>query len=486
MKASFARNWWVTVFLAAVAALLRFHNLGKPHAFVFDETYYAKDAWSLLKYGYEVDTVKDANEKILAGITDVFTTNASYVVHPPFGKWVIAVGEQLFGWNPFGWRFMMAVLGVGAVILIHRVALRLFNHNLTAFLAGLFMAIDGMAIVHSRTALLDQTLMFLTLAAFVAVVIDRDYVKSKLAKQESIGLQRPWIYLAAVLLALACATKWSAVWFVLGIGILVIIFEIRTRINLGLNFPIKNAILSAGKMLPIVLAILFFGYLASWYGWIASDAAYSRNWAAANPDAGFSFLPEFLRSLIHYHQSALQFHTNLTSAHSYQSNPWTWPLNLRPTSFYYEEYVQGIHGCGSEKCAEEVIALGNPLIWWAGTLAILQQIWLWFTKRDGRAIAIVLMFLVAWAPWLLFQQRTVFSFYAIVMLPYMALALASACGQVIGPVYAGGKLRAKRAFAVGTFVTATVALSAFFYPLWSGEMIPKWYWQVHMWFGSWI
>lgn len=486
MKATLARNWWVTLALAAIAFALRFQNLGKPHAFVFDETYYAKDAWSLLKYGYEVDTVKNANEKILVGITDVFTNNASYVVHPPFGKWVIALGEHLFGWNPFGWRFMMAVLGVGAVVLLHRVALRLFKHNLTAFLAGLFMAIDGMAIVHSRTALLDQTLMFLTLAAFVAIVMDRDYVKRKLETSSFKNFNRPWIYLATILLALACATKWSGVWFVIGIGLVIIFFEIRTRISLGLPFPIKQSVISAAKLLPVVILILIFGYLATWYGWIASDVAYNRNWAAANPKEGLQFLPEFLRSLIHYHQTAFQFHTNLTSVHSYQSNPWTWPLNLRPTSFYYEEYAQGIAGCGSEKCSEEVVALGNPLIWWAGTLAILQQMWLWFTKRDGRALAIVVMFLVAWAPWLLFQQRTVFSFYAIVMLPYMVLALASVCGQILGPVVTSGKIRAKRALLVGTYVTSVVILSGFFYPLWTGEMIPKWYWQLHMWFGSWI
>jgi dolichyl-phosphate-mannose--protein O-mannosyl transferase len=96
------------------------------------------------------------------------------------------------------------------------------------------------------------------------------------------------------------------------------------------------------------------------------------------------------------------------------------------------------------------------------------------------------MFLAAWAPWLLFQQRTVFSFYAIVMLPYMVLALASVCGQILGPVVNTGKTRAKRALLVGVYVTSTVLLSAFFYPIWTSELIPKWYWQIHMWFGSWI
>ena len=486
MKARITNNWLVTAILALLAAVLRFFNLGKPHALIFDETYYAKDAWSLLKYGYEVDTVKDANEKILVGNLDIFKDTASYVVHPPFGKWVIALGENLFGMNPFGWRFMLALLGVGAVIMIHRVALRLFKHPLTAFLAGLFMAIDGMAIVHSRTALLDQTLMFLTLGAFVAAVMDRDWVENKLSTNTYSAYKRPWLYVAAVLLALACGTKWSGVWFVLAIGLLIVFFEARTRIKLGLPFPHKTTWLNVLKVLPVVILILIIGYMATWYGWIASDNAYARQWAAANPTDGLHFLPEFLRSLIHYHQSAFDFHTNLHTKHSYQSNPWSWPLNLRPTSFYYEDYAQGVKGCDSSKCSEEVVALGNPLIWWAGTLAILHQVWRWFMKRDGRAMAIVTMFFFAWAPWLLFQERTVFSFYAIVMLPYMVLALAQACGQILGPVVDSGKHRATRAFGVGIFTLTTIALSAFFYPIWVGEMIPHWYWQMHMWFTSWI
>jgi dolichyl-phosphate-mannose--protein O-mannosyl transferase len=47
------RLWgWVGPLLVAfVAGVLRFWNLGRPKAFIFDETYYAKDAWSLLNFG---------------------------------------------------------------------------------------------------------------------------------------------------------------------------------------------------------------------------------------------------------------------------------------------------------------------------------------------------------------------------------------------------------------------------------------------------
>ena len=53
-----------------LAGFLRLWHLGRPHAFLFDETYYAKDAWSLWHHGYVTGYVADANEKILAGHLD--------------------------------------------------------------------------------------------------------------------------------------------------------------------------------------------------------------------------------------------------------------------------------------------------------------------------------------------------------------------------------------------------------------------------------
>jgi hypothetical protein len=46
-------GWIVTLIIGAIAFVLRFINLGYPNKLVFDETYYAKDAYSLLKFGYE-------------------------------------------------------------------------------------------------------------------------------------------------------------------------------------------------------------------------------------------------------------------------------------------------------------------------------------------------------------------------------------------------------------------------------------------------
>ena len=99
-----------------LAAVLRLPYLGQPREIVFDETYYIKDAWSLWHFGYERQALDKADESILNGSIDFLRDQASFVVHPPFGKWVIGLGEHLFGLTPFGWRIMVALLGVIAVV----------------------------------------------------------------------------------------------------------------------------------------------------------------------------------------------------------------------------------------------------------------------------------------------------------------------------------------------------------------------------------
>ena len=97
---------------------------------------------------------------------------------------------------------------------------------------------------------------------------------------------------------------------------------------------------------------------------------------------------------------------------------------LRPTSFFYASPK----GCGADSCSQEVLALGTPLLWWAGTVAMIVVIAFWFShtyqhKRD-RALNVIIGGIVAgYLPWFFFQERTVFSFYAIIFEPFMILAL---------------------------------------------------------------
>ena len=217
-------SWGLTLFVTAIAALVRWPRLGIPNDVVFDETYYVKDAYALLKNGYEREAVEKANEFLLQGRTDLYETVGSFVAHPPMGKWIIAVGQQLFGLNSFGWRFGVAVMGTLLVLVTTRFAIRLLRSIWFGSLAGFLLAIDGLAIVMSRTALLDGIMATFVMMGVGCLLLDRDRTRSllsrKLKEDSAFGGRftwHPWRIGAGIFLGLAIATKWSALYYLVAI-----------------------------------------------------------------------------------------------------------------------------------------------------------------------------------------------------------------------------------------------------------------------------
>src|SRR6202521_2764448 len=181
-------GWLGPLLVTAFGAFLRFDRLRVPRALIFDETYYAKDAWSILNHGVELNLVSNANTLIQAGHANIFAacngapeSCGEYVVQPEMGKLLIAGGEWLFGLNSFGWRFASAVFGSLAILLICRIARRMTRSTLLGCIAGLLMSLDGLEFVLSRTGSLDIFLMFFVLAAFGCMVIDRDIARERIA-----------------------------------------------------------------------------------------------------------------------------------------------------------------------------------------------------------------------------------------------------------------------------------------------------------------
>lgn len=505
-------SWILTLAVTAFGAVLRWPNLGTPHAFSFDETYYAKDAFSLMVHGVERTFVSNADQTILASNGDpatlhsVFVDEPEFVVHPPIGKWVIAIGEHFFGVTPFGWRFMVAILGTLAIAMTIRIGRRLTRSTLIGVIAGFLLAIDGQAIVHSRTALLDPVLMFWVLCGFGALVLDRDRTRRHLAEQvrgfdsdraallqwESglgprFGL-RPWRWVAGVSLGLACATKWSGVWFLVAFAVLAVFWDVSARRLVGVRAPYEATLVRTVPTALVWFAVVpLVVYVASWSGWLFTDGGYDRLWALSNPATGlWGHVPNALRSLWHYHAEMLTFNENLSSPHTYQSNPWGWPLQARPTSYYFQSPTLGQSGCTVDKCASEVVALGNPIIWWAGVLALVHQLWRWVTRRDWRSGAVVTGFLAGWVPWLFFQHRTIFTFYVVAYLPFLMLAVAMTLGAVLGPVRASPNRRAVGAATVGVVLLGALVAAWWFYPIWTAQVIPYSQWEMRMWFPTWI
>ena len=401
--------------IIGLALTLRLWRLALPKGYIFDEVYYAKDATSLVAHGVELS--EDGM--------------AEFVVHPPLGKWLIGIGIKLFGNNEFGWRVIAAVVGSASVLLIYLIVQRLFNSLFLSNIAAALFALDGLHLVMSRVALLDIFLMFLILLSFYLILRDN-------------------LWLSGVIIGLASATKWSAV-FVIPLLILLTVNLSRA------NFATWGKRFSQFVLTPIGI------YLLSWSGWIFS----SKGWARDSGSNLFS-------SLWNYHVEIMNFHRGLTEQHTYAANPWSWLVLGRPTSFYYETPKD----CGAQSCSQEILAIGTPILWWAGIFAIAITVGLFIANRDRISAFILAGIAGTYLPWFFIQNRTTFYFYSIAIFPFIVLALINVFNWALNN-------QINRKLIYGFVITVGVNF-IYFLPIFIGINIPYVDWLARMWLPSWI
>lgn len=507
-------GWLIPTIITLFAAVLRFTNLDSPHQLIFDETYYVKDGWSLWQHGYEVEWPEDADEAFAAG-EPAPKQEAAYVVHPPLGKWLIGAGVMLFGTGSgTGWRFSAAVFGTLSVFLLCLIAQYLFRSVFLGAIAGVLLTVDGHHLVMSRTGLLDIFLTFFVLAAFGALLLDRAWGRERLARKLSGGPGatgppkssellygpwlgwRPWRLVAGVLLAAACSVKLSGLAFMAVFGLLMVFWDIGARRTAGIRRWFVAAVVKDGiYAFFCVVVVGAMAYLVTWSGWIITAGGFYRDFGEQHPATGVAALvPDWLRGLIHYHLQSTQFHSDLASGHNYASSPWTWPFMGRPVSFHYQSNDLGQAGCTNDGgCSEAILDLANPLLWWAGLLAILVMIFVWLGRRDWRAGSILAVYVAGQLVWALWPERTMFFFYTIAYAPFLVLAVVYCLGLLLRydsvetlATVDGPRPRRRSVVAVLVFVLLVVLISAFFMPIWTGAQIPYESWQLRMWFESWV
>jgi len=505
------RGWAGPLSIALFAFVLRVWNLGYPRIFLFDETYYAKDAYSLRKFGYVQDYVAKANDRIIDGkFTGLFTGAPTQIVHPDGGKWLISIGELLFGMDPFGWRISAAVVGSLTILVLARLVRRLTGSTFMGCLAGLLLCFDGTHFVMSRLALIDIFLVFWLVSAVACLVADHDWIVARIDRRR---LFRPWQLAAGACFGLACGTKWSAVYVLAAFGVTVVALEVLARRRVWKETAghprgkipgwISTTLVVGFPAFVTIVGVAVLAYLSTWTGWLLHHELYEQRfghgygenpaWGSYLDSPAKSFLGETLqafRSLWHYHQMTYDFHTGdylAGKTHPYQSNPIGWLVLERPVSVDVHNGLPAA-SCGApagSSCMRQILILGNPIIWWSGALALLAGIVAWIGTRDWRWSVPLIGVAATWLPWFLYDDRPIFAFYAVAIIPFTIIAIV----LVIDGLWQFAPTPRTRylvGLITGIYLVSVIVCFWYFHPIYVDSLISYDQWHQRMWFRRWI
>lgn len=512
-------EFWIVLLLTVISAGLHFWRLSEPNHIVFDETYYAK-------WGH-----------------DYLEGKSFFDVHPPLGKLLIGLGLLVTQTNPyldgapaFGWRWLVALFGVLIVPLTYIIARKLFSIKSSAeresvlakppegkrawsstssrrsepeevgnrhagpidrvfakanpeqsaitiaFLAALFVLLDGLLLVQTRTALLDSFLVTFSLAAFGAFLTYRDAPTRRWASG--------WLLFTGLFLGFALATKWTGLAAYLTIFLWYLAMPKRTYVgeavfsrqasgggaawsppkaesdaeedggrHAGATDRVLAKETASAPFYPRVHVLIFI--LAFF---VIPAAIYIGSFAWNQRD--MAFWPY----LLDWHQQTWHFHQTLTATHPYASRWWSWLYLARPVWYEYNDRDGVVRG---------IIALGNPILWWASIPALLASAWLIVRRKAPELLLPLLAFFATYVPWWVIG-RTQFQYYLTPSVPFLMIILAWWLHHGLAHSYH----RVRQASL--TLIILAVLTFVFFFPLLIGYPISPTYYRLHIWFQSWI
>lgn len=464
-------GWFATGLVTLLALLVRVIRLGQPARIIFDETYYAKDAWSLFKMGYEGSWDEHSDIGFALGTTSGLTPEASFVVHPPLGRWLIALGflGTSGGPTPFAWRISAAIFGVLGVFLAARIAWQISRSVVAVSLSGVFLATDGLHVAMSRVALLDIFMSTLVLLAVWAVLRDGTSLRGTSPPHST--WWRPYLALAGVALGCAVAVKWSALWSLAVIGLFVAIRDWARKKQRG-HLTFLSAVSGAASDFVYLVGTTALVYVTSWWSWFRTPQSWGRPGSGKVAGNGTPWSDWWA-----YHERVWEFHQGVTAPHSYQSSPTDWVLQTKPTLLYFNR----VPGCKTG-CVEIVSTLGNPLLWWLGLGAAIWALAMILRHRPEASNLTLLLVVYAsqLLPWFLYPERTKFSFYAASLAPYVAILLG------LGLTWLTQSPRPRWLRRVSWLLALAVVASGFwFLPIATGFPISIEQWEQHKLLESW-
>lgn len=428
------------IILTFFSLAIRLYRITEPPGYYFDEVYHAVTA-----KGY-ADNNPDAYDPFAKAPKE---GTAYDWLHPPLAKLIQAGSIKIFGDNPVGWRTPSVIFGT-LIIPATFILANLVAGPTVAILAAFVIAFENLTFVMSRIAMNDVFVTFFILISFIFGYL---YVQKRKFK---------YLLLTSIFLGLSVASKWTGAYAILVVGAFTF-FNVtkstskeswlRRHIRLSL---LPSEVLKLTLLIVVPLLIYF--------------AAYGQFWLQGHS----------IQQFVDLHKQIWWYQNRHDLEHSYGTTPlycvpkglegsktWCpWVLNARGVYFSYEQY--------GEK-AGYIYALGNPLIFWAGIIAVSFVIGKLIDERKKELVLILSGYFIFWVPWI-FSPRILFLYHYLPSIPFLSISL----GVLLAAIY-----QSKFKYLAILIILIFIATFFYFYPISSGWPIKPESIDNYMWLKTW-
>lgn len=394
----------------------------------FDEVYHARTAYEMIEKLYCYENT-----------------------HPPLGKVFISLGIRVFGMNPFGWRIVGTLFGIGMIPFMYLFGKRLFRETWIAGVVTVLFTFDFMHFTQTRIATIDVYGTFFIIAMFYFMLryaqtsfYDTDFKKTLIP-----------LAFSGLMMGLGCASKWTAIYAGAGLGVFFLAIMIKRYLeyriacrnprgeSAGISHKHIIDVFQSNLIKTLAFCVIFFIvipgliYLLSYIPF--SDGSKDGLWT----------------QMINNQRTMFTYHAGLESDHPYSSTWYEWPTMMKPMFYYCNTVADGLK--------EGISAFGNPLVWWAGIFAFVHMIYRCVKRQDSVSAFLVFAYLVQYLPWMLVPRCT-FSYHYFPSVPFVALMVGYSLYCFIGE-------NKKKRYLAYAYCAAAVALFLLFYPVLSGQPV---------------
>jgi dolichyl-phosphate-mannose-protein mannosyltransferase len=477
-KSSLRKNLYLLLILTILSSATRFAFYGMPTSIIFDEVYFGQYATDYMTHSYYFDPHPPLGKLLLAGMGAIGGVKEDKTNYG-------AIGND-FDTEPRLWyRLIPALTGALLPLVIFGLLLALNFSSATAFTGGLLIVFENSLLVQSRFASLDgMLLLFGFLSLFFYVL----YRRSTIFEGKKPTHYAQWNYhiLSALFVSLAFSIKWTGLAYPLVIFILegleytkrfhstITWPKIKVFVKSCVHFTIPFAVI--GLLIYMAIFAIHFKYLVySGQGNDFMTPRFQKTLLGNEYTNDPSIKPKgYFGKIIETNHEMYAVNSWMNAKHDYSSKWYTWPFMIRGVFYWQGKHPDEPAAFGNEY----LYFLGNPLLYWLGTLSILGLCFGFLFKKSRGKIAqfILLGFCANFVPYA-FIGRVMFLYHYQAALVFSILAIC----YFIETLGVGNK----KYLYIYPLLVVVIVLFIYFSPLTYGLHLSADELHARMWLRSW-